>query len=393
MTDNTESERSRGLRLMTLFGIEIRLDVSVTVIFFLIVYSLGSGVFPQWHPDWTPMTAWLTALAAGLLFFASLLAHELSHSLVARRFGIAVPRITLFLFGGMAEIESEARTPSAEFAIAIAGPLMSLALAVAFSLWAASAMDTAVLEEIVEDPVSGMPAASPFATACIWLSSVNFMLAIFNMVPGFPLDGGRVFRALIWKLTGDRLRATRYSANGGRIFGWLIMLYGFWTLFALQSLGGLWLLLIGWFLSHLASTSYTQTLTQRMLEPLTVADLMRTRFETIMPSLSVADFVDDHLLRTSQLLWPVSLEGRTLGFVSFDDVSSVAREQRPHTLIADVMTPFEAAPHLSHDDDAVRASSLLLQTGDRPLPVLKRGEVVGLLRGSDILKWMMLNRD
>ena len=186
------SERG-GLRLFTIFGIEIRLDFSVVIIFGLIVYSLAAGLFPQWHPEWAAAVTWGTAFAAGIMFFASLLAHELSHSLTARRFGIRVPRITLFLFGGVAEIESEAETPAAEFTIAIAGPLMSAALGLAFMFIVSVSLDEQTLAQILEAPETGIAGLNPVMTACIWLGSVNMMLAIFNLIPGFPLDGGRVF--------------------------------------------------------------------------------------------------------------------------------------------------------------------------------------------------------
>jgi Zn-dependent protease len=396
MTEQSKKEpgrsRESGFRLVTLFGIEIRLDFSVTFIFALIVYSLGSGLFPDWHPDWSPLTSWSTALLAGLLFFASLLAHELSHSLVARRYGIRVPRITLFLFGGMAEIESEAETPSAEFSIAIAGPIMSLALSFIFSLLAASLVGGAQLESLLEDPDAGAAALTPLASACVWLSSVNLMLAIFNMIPGFPLDGGRVFRALVWRFTGDRLRATRYAAETGKWFGWLLMAFGLWNLLVLKSSGGLWLILIGWFLSHLAVASYSQTLTTGLLQPLKVSDLMRTHFERVAAATSLEDFAENWLLRSNQVLWPVyDQTGKTLGVISLADVIALDRAARSRLGVVDVMTPLEQLRALRSDDAAVDASVLLAEAGDQPLAVLQGEDVVGLIRGSDVLRWIMLH--
>jgi Zn-dependent protease len=384
--------RTSGFRLMTLFGIEIRLDFSVTIIFALIVFSLGSGVFPEWHPDWTALVNWSTALLAGVLFFASLLAHELAHSLVARRYDIRVPRITLFLFGGMAEIESEAETPSAEFAIAIAGPIMSLALSLFFSLLVGSLVDGAQLDGLLENPDAGAAALTPLATACVWLSSVNLMLAIFNMIPGFPLDGGRVFRALIWRLSGDRVRATRYAAETGKWFGWLLMAFGLWNLLVFKSSGGLWLMLIGWFLSHLAVASYTQTLTTGLLQSLKVADLMRTRFERVPSATTLEDFAENWLLRSSQVLWPVyAPTGQTLGVVALTDVMSLDRTARSRLGVVDVMTPLDQLRTLQHDDAAMDASVLLAEVGDQPVAVVKDDEIVGLIRGSDVLRWIMLH--
>jgi len=388
-----EVSRRGGLRQMTIFGIEVRLDLSVAIIFGLIVFSLGASLFPEWHPDWSPAISWSTAFLAGLLFFASLLAHELSHSLVARRYGIHVPRITLFIFGGMAEIEREAETPSSEFAIAIAGPLMSLALSFVFSLVATALVGADTLRGVLENVENGMAGLTPLATACVWLSSVNLMLAIFNMVPGFPLDGGRVFRALVWRVSGDRLLATRYAATAGKWFGWVIMGLGLWELLVLKSSGGLWLMLIGWFLSHLATASYTQTLTQRFLEPLTVGDLMRTHFERVDGSLPLARFVDECLLRSNQTLWPVVEGGRTVGAVTMDDVLALDPDARQRVEVADVMTRLDRLTALAPTETAIEASVKLAAAGDQPLAVVASGEIVGLLRGSDVLRWMMLHRE
>lgn len=392
--NNRGNDRSRigGIRLMRLFGIEICLDLSVTIIFALIVFSLGASVFPGWHPDWSPVVTWSTAVLAGVLFFVSLLAHELSHSLVARRYGIHVPRITLFLFGGVAEIETEARTPSAEFVIAIAGPLMSLALAMGFSMLAALQLDPSTIDSLLEDPDVGAASLSPFASACVWLSSVNLMLAIFNMVPGFPLDGGRVFRALIWHFTGDRLRATRYAAATGKLFGWFIMAFGLWTLLVAKSGGGLWLLLIGWFLSHLAESSYTQTLTEKMLSSKRVRDLMRTRFERVAATTPLDEFAEAFLLRSNQLLWPVyGSQGETLGVVALADVAAHDPKRRARLSVGDVMTPLAELQILRDDQDAMEASRLLALSGDQPLVVMRGDDLVGLIRGADVLRWMTLH--
>ncbi len=384
-------DRSTGIRLFELFGIEIRLDVSVALIFALIVFSLGTGVFPDWHPEWTAATAWTTALAAGVLFFVSLLAHELSHSLMARRYEIRVPRITLFLFGGVAEIEREAETPGAEFAIAIAGPIMSLLIGFACLWLAAALVGGEVLERVVANPDEGMAEVSATGTALIWLGSVNFMLAIFNMVPGFPLDGGRVFRALIWRFTGDYVLATRLAAQAGKLFGWAIMGLGFWNLFVWHALGGLWFVLIGWFLSHLATASYAQVQTQRLLGPLTVADVMRTRFETVPSSLMVSEFIEDYMLRSSQLLWPVVSGAETLGTVSFNQVAKLAPDARDTTQLADIAQPLAGDRVLDPETMAMEAAQRFTRPDDQPLAVVRGGEVVGLLRGSDVLKYMMLH--
>lgn len=382
-------ERS-GLRLFSILDIEIRLDWSVLIIFALIVYSLGAGLFPQWHPDWSPATAWLTALAAGVIFFASLLAHEMSHSLMARHYGIRVPRITLFLFGGMAEIEAEARTPREEFAIAVVGPLMSLALGIAFSFIAASAMGEGTLDRLADDPAAAVAELSPAITACLWLGSVNFMLAIFNMVPGFPLDGGRVFRALVWWATGDALRATRLAAGAGRAVGWAIIALGFWNVLAIGNLGGLWLVLIGWFLTHIARSSLSQMITERSLRSVRVQDIMRTRFETVPAAVTLDEFVEDYLLRSSQQLWPVVDGDRFLGTVSFADVAGTPPDQRRTRTVRDLLRPLDARS-LEAQEMATTALRRLGGVGDEPVAVVRDGRVVGLIRAGDILRWTMMH--
>ncbi|HEX7038101.1 MAG TPA: site-2 protease family protein [Pseudomonadales bacterium] len=379
-----------GLRLFRLFGIEIRLDWSVLIIFGLIVYSLGSGLFPQWHPDWSAGTAWLTAFAAGVIFFVSLLAHELAHSLMARRYGIRVPRITLFLFGGMAEIEAEARTPKQEFAIAVVGPLTSLVIGVLFTLVATWAMDQRVVSSLTDDPGEAVAAMSPWITAFVWLGSVNVMLAVFNMVPGFPLDGGRVFRALVWWITGDPVRATRLASNAGRIVGWLIIAYGVWNVLALGNLGGLWLVFIGWFLTHLARTSYSQLLTERSLRSVRVQDVMRTRFDSVPADVSLDDFVEDFLLRSGQHLWPVTDAGHVIGTIAFSDVARVPAAERRMHRVRDLLTPLDEHHSLPADEMASTALRRLAGMGDNPVVVVQGGRVVGLVRAGDILRWTLI---
>jgi Zn-dependent protease len=384
------AERS-GLRLFSLLGIEIRLDWSVLIIFSLIVYSLGAGLFPQWHPDWPPATTWLTALAAGVIFFASLLAHEMAHSLMARRFGIRVPRITLFLFGGMAEIEQEARTPREEFAIAIVGPLMSAALGVLFAGIASLSMGEQSLAMLADDPEAVMSSLSPALTASLWLGSVNMMLAIFNLVPGFPLDGGRVFRAAVWWATGDPVKATRLAAGAGRLVGWGIMVLGFWNILAWKNLGGLWLIFIGWFLTHLAKASYSQMLTERSLRHARVEDIMRTRFETVPAHVTIEDFIDDYLLRSSQQLWPVTDAGHIVGAIGYGDVAGLAAAERPGRRVADLATPLAQRASLSAGELAGPALRQLGTVGDDPVLVLRDGGVVGLIRASDVLRWTLMH--
>ena len=389
--DHGSVQQTRGLRIGSLFGIEVRLDVSVILIFLLIVWSLAGGLFPDWHPDWSPALRWGTALAAGLLFFASLLAHEFSHSVVAQAYGIPVPRITLFLLGGVSELSSEPRTPRSEFLMAIAGPLMSLALGIGFSLIGLQVAGAAFTDRMAEDRTGAVASLSPLATMLLWLGPVNLMLAIFNMVPGFPLDGGRVLRALLWWIGGDRLRATRWASDAGRLFGWFLIALGVLSLVTGQGLGGLWLVLIGWFLSSAAGQGYTRAWLEQSLRRLQVADLMRTRFDSTTPDTRLARFIDDQLLRSQQVLWPVEDATGLRGWIGQEDVAELDEDDRQRLSVRDLMRAPGSAPVLAPDTPADQAFEQLSASPDRPLAVLDGNRMVGLLASADVMRWLALH--
>jgi predicted transcriptional regulator len=230
-------------------------------------------------------------------------------------------------------------------------------------------------------------------TASLWLSSVNFMLAVFNLIPGFPLDGGRLFRALVWWLTGDHLLATRLASTGGRWFGWGLMALGLWRVFGGGDVGGLWFVLIGWFLSHLATSSYTQTVAQRTLRSLKIGDLMRTRFEIVPASLNVEDFVENYLLRSNQLLWPVTDGQQVLGLVAIANVADIPLIERSQRSVGEVMSLLSNMPVIDAGALATQALGPLFAAGDAPVGVVRDGQFVGLVRGSDVLRWITLHRD
>ncbi|MFA7386954.1 MAG: site-2 protease family protein, partial [Thiohalobacteraceae bacterium] len=239
-----------GFHLGRIAGIDVRVDWSLSIIFFLISFSLAVGLFPAWHPDWGPGISWLTALVAALAFFASVLAHELSHALVGRAQGIEVKRITLFIFGGMAHMENEPRAWKAELWMAIVGPITSLVLGLLFLALTWSSLDPGTVDP--ENPAALFAALAPVPTVLLWLGNINIVLAVFNMVPGFPLDGGRVLRALLWGVTGDMRRATRWASQAGQMFAWILIGTGVAMMLGIQVpffgsgvLPGLWLAFIG----------------------------------------------------------------------------------------------------------------------------------------------------
>jgi len=386
--DNTHS-----LSLFTLFGIEIRLDISVMIIFSLIVYSLGNGVYASWHPDWSPIVTWGTALVSGLAFFASLLAHELSHSMVSQYFGTPVPRITFFLFGGVAEISREPESPRQEFLIAIAGPLMSLIIAIVCSNLAIyMAGDIDIAASISSGDVNMLSTLGSLTTSLFWLGSINMLLAIFNMIPGFPMDGGRVFRAIIWAITGDQLKATLWASNVGRYFGWFLMAMGVMGLLQGRGIGSLWSVLIGWFLSNLATMSYRQLVTDRALGGFKIADLMRTRFETVDASMPLPEFIDNYLLRSSQRLWPVTRAGKLAGTISLARINHLPAGNRTHLTLGEAMSSIEDIDCLEPQTKAKDAINILVKAGDEPILVVQNEKVLGLVQHSDIVKWLSLHQ-
>jgi Zn-dependent protease len=381
----------RGWRVGSLFGIDICLDSSLILIFVLIVYMLGTGLFPEWHPDWDGATRWFVSLAAGVLFFASLLAHELAHSLMSRRYGVEVRRITLFLFGGMAEMEEEPREPRAEFFVAIVGPATSLALGLLFSLGAATLAGPDFAALLQEDQAAALASLSPLATLLLWLGPVNTVLGLFNLVPGFPLDGGRVFRAMMWWLTGDLQRATRMASAAGRLFGWALIVLGVMQAVSGLLLQGLWLVLIGWFLSNAATTSYRMLVLRDLLEGVKVGDVMRTHFGNVTAQMRVADFIEHHLMQSPQLLWPVLEDEQLVGLVTLEDVRRVHAAERVSTTVGQVMRT-DLAAHSIHPDEEARRAFEILNVSGLPLAVVEKGRVVGLLSPADATKWLVLRQ-
>jgi len=385
----------KGIRLFRIADIDIHLDWSLLIIFFLVSASLGAGLFPSWHPDWSVAQSWLTAIAAAILFLASVLVHELSHALVGRAHGMNIPRITLFIFGGMAHLEDEPRTWRVEFWMAIVGPVTSLLLGLLF-LWAGS-IAAGGLDLQAEDPEEILSRLGPLATLLLWLGPVNIILAAFNLVPGFPLDGGRVMRAILWGVTDDLRKATRWASNAGRAFAWFLIACGISMVFGVQLpifgtglVSGLWLTLIGWFLHNAAVMSYRQLLIERSLKGVSVADLMLRDVQTVTPDLTIREFVDNCVMAHQQRAWPVIANGTLAGLVCLEDVRRRPREEWATTALRQILTPVAKLATVQPGDDAIQAFKLISQRGVNQLPVIDDGHLHGLLRREDILRWLSL---
>jgi Zn-dependent protease/predicted transcriptional regulator len=362
-----------NLRLGRLFGVRIGLNWSVLVIFALLVAGLAAGRFPLVAPERSGGAHLLAALVAALLFFASLLAHELSHAIVARRNGIEVEGITLWMFGGVAKLQGEAASPGAELRIAGVGPLVSLALGALFgALWwgTAALLGTGLTREVLQ-----------------WLAIINVALAIFNLAPAAPLDGGRVLRALLWWRRGDRTSAAVTAARAGRLFGFLLVALGVVQLLLVPGFGGLWLVLIGFFIANAAAAEGSYAQVQAGLSGLRVADVMTPAPLVLPQHLNVEQAVDGYLLPNRFSSFPVvTPEGHPVGLVTLQRIKQVPREQWPVTSIQRVLTPLEEVTVAPPLEPLLEALRRVRQGGESRILVVHDGQVVGIVSPTDIAR-------
>jgi len=385
-----------ALRLGRVAGIEIFVDWSLLIIFSLITLSLGAGLFPAWHPDWGSALIWTTAITAALLFFGSVLLHELSHAVVGRAHGIPIPRITLFMFGGMAHMEKEPPSWRAELYMAAVGPITSFVLG--FVFLGLAKLVVGPIEIDPDNPQQSFGELGPTVSLLMWLGPINIILGLFNLVPGFPLDGGRILRAALWGATGDLLTATRRASIVGQGFAWVLMASGFLMILGLRVpifgsgfINGLWIALIGWFLNNAAVMSYRQLLVHQWLEHVPVMRLMHTRFVRVEPQLSLQDLVDDYLMPSGQRAFPVEERGRFVGMICLSDLPKSPRSEWHATTVRDIMTPASKLVTLSPDQDATEALDLFGRRNVNQLPVVKDDKLLGLIRREDILTWLSLH--
>jgi len=314
-----------SFRIGRISGINISVDYSWFIIFALFVYLLARGYFPLAAPNMQVGWYWGISVFTSLLFFGSVVAHEMSHALVARRHGIPINNITLFIFGGVAQMEDEPSTPGDEFKMAIAGPLASLGMAVVF-------FGIGLLFAMLRSRL--------FFASFTYLWFINVILAVFNLLPGFPMDGGRVFRAILWGSMGDLRRATRVASITGQTFGWALITLGIGSLFipVLRSGGSLiWFALVGWFLVSAAKSSYQQVVLRETLRQVPISDVMSSNAEAVPPDITVERLVNEYFLKDAPSTLPVERDGLIMGTVSVDDVRALPRERWISTLVTEVM--------------------------------------------------------
>lgn len=384
-----------GLKIVRLFGIDIRLNWSWIIIFILVTWNLAVGVFPLLHPEWGLLLRWGLGLAASVLFFGSVLAHELAHSLVAKSRGLNVNEITLFLFGGVSNLEEEPPTAGTEFLMAIVGPLTSIALGVIFILLAGVSAGTF---GSLSGDLNSLAGLGPLATLFVWLGPINIILGIFNLLPGFPLDGGRVFRSLLWAITGNLQQATKYASWVGQGFGWLFIFMGISMAFGVSFpffgsgiFSGLWLAFIGWFLIGIAREGYEQVMIEDILKNTTVAAMMKANVPSVGPETTVESLVHEHILGTDQRAWPVVENQQLAGLVCLDDVRKVSKNDWPRVIVKEIMTPISELRTVSPQEKASEALKVIVGEDINQLPVLDKGKFLGLVSRRDILLWLQVH--
>lgn len=355
-----------------LFGISIRLHFSWFFVFALVTWALTTQTFPAGYPDWSLATSITAGVVTSLLFFASVLAHELMHSVVAQASGIPVKSITLFIFGGVSQISKEPDEPKVELRIALAGPLTSIVLGGIF--WAIWLTLPVTFEEII--------------AVAFWLGWINLLLGVFNLIPGFPLDGGRVLRSLLWWRTGNLRRATKAASNMGRGVGFLFIFGGVWLIFTGFWFNGLWFAFIGWFLQNAAAGSYQQLAIQEMLKDHTASEIIDKNCLLLPLDTTVEKLVNEHILPTGQHCFIVAEDGHPRGFVSLQNIKTVPHELWPSKMVREVMTPLDKLSWVRPDENLAQVMNTLSQHDLSQLPVVEDGNIVGMISRDNLLAFI-----
>jgi Zn-dependent protease/predicted transcriptional regulator len=361
-----------SLRLGRILGLEIEVHYSWFIVFALFALSLANWYFPQKFPSLPIAQRWLLGVIGSLALFGSLLLHEMAHSVVAQANGIKISGITLFLFGGVSRMTDEPPSAAVEFKVAVAGPATSIALAIVF--WAVAVL------------VRAGGGHGPVLATLWWLAIINLVLAAFNLVPGFPLDGGRLLRALIWYASGNLRRASRIASWFGQGVGYLLIAWGVLRVFQQNWLMGIWGAFIGWFLIDAARAGYQQVIVRRMLSGVPVSRIMTTDVQVVPADISILEAVNGHFLVHHFSAFPVVAEGMVTGLIGLREIREVPREQWAITSVSQVMRPVSAEDTLSPDDDAVHALRRMT-AGETagPLLVMAEGQLSGIITRTDLM--------
>jgi Zn-dependent protease/predicted transcriptional regulator len=362
------------IKLGRISGIQIGLHYSWLIIALLVALSLAAQ-FHATNPHWGEVTIWATAIVTAVLFFVSIILHELSHAAVAKARGLPVRSITLFALGGVAQIEKDATDPKTEFWMAIVGPIASVIIgAVCLGLasllgWRASTI-----------------AGTPLVAMLMWLGVINIALGVFNMIPGYPLDGGRVLRAIVWWVTGDANRATRIASLSGQFVAFVFIVWGIFRFFNGAGFGGLWMAFIGWFLLGAARSSYEQLKIVETLRGIRVGDVMTQNWPRVDGLDNLQTLVDEHLLRTGHRCFVVEEKGRIAGIITPHEVKAVPRARWPYTTVDEVMQPLDRLHTVKPDTSVTEALETMGREDVNQLPVIKDGRIAGIISRAHILR-------
>lgn len=370
---------TKSITLFTLLGFKVKVDLTWLFLAALITWSLAAGLFPQMIPGLETYQYWALGIEGAIGVFISIVLHELGHSLVARRYGIPMKEITLFIFGGVANMEKEPDRPRDEFLMAIAGPLTSGVLALIFL----------GIDWGVHGLVSQFPALAIFR----YLAWLNAILALFNMIPAFPLDGGRVLRAVLWDWKKDLRRATRIASGLGSAFGFGLIILGIFSLFSGNFIGGLWWILIGMFVRGASNMSYQQMLLRRALEGEPIRRFMKSDVVTVQPNVTLDDFVENYVYTHHYKMFPVVVNDHLRGCVTTRGVKEVPREQWTQTSVGEVAEECTDQNSVPPDMDAMEALALMNRTGRARLLVVENGELQGIVALKDLMDFLNLKLD
>ena len=362
------------IKLGRIFGIQIGLHYSWLIIALLVALSLAAQ-FHAGNPQWSEVTIWATAIVTALLFFVSIILHELSHAAVAKARGLPVRSITLFALGGVAQIEKDATDPKTEFWMAIVGPIASIIIG-SVCLGLASVLGW-------RPPAN---AQTPLVAMLMWLGVINIALGVFNLIPGFPLDGGRVFRAIVWWITGNADQATRIASLVGQFVAFVFIIWGIFRFFNGAGFGGLWLAFIGWFLLDAARASYAQLQITETLRGIRVGDVMTQDCPRVDGRDNLQTLVDEHLLRTGQRCFVVEENGSIAGIITPHEVKAVARTRWPYTTVDEVMQTLDRLYAVKPDTSVTDALEIMGREDVNQLPVIKDGRLAGIISRAHILR-------
>jgi Zn-dependent protease/CBS domain-containing protein len=366
--------RRATIPLGRVFGIAIDVDYSWFLIFGLLTWTLAVGYYPQEFHGWPTYEYWLLGAITAIMLFASVVLHELGHSAVAIRYRVPVERITLFIFGGIAQIGTEPPSAGAEFWIAVAGPAVSLALAVLFWL----------LESVTSF-------FAPLFALCEYLAFINATLVVFNLIPGFPLDGGRVFRAIVWGITRNFRRATVAAASVGRLIGFAFIFFGVWLLFGGNFINGLWIAFIGWFLESAAGAQIIQVDYQAlngMIVTRKVSDVMNRNCPQVAADITVQEVVESHIFNSGERSFVVAAGDELAGLLTLHRIKDVPRSEWPTTTVRQAMIPAAQVKRIEPDANIWNALREMDSDGVNQLPVMTNGHVVGMLTREGVISFL-----